>query len=58
MPRRIDMRGMTRKEWRHSRMYRHVQPPVHHRADMPPQVDEDELRREAEAARQLMEQMK
>lgn len=59
MPRKIDMRGMTRKEWRAMRFSRakpvHVEVPRH--ADMPPPVDEDQLKREAEAGRELMKEL-
>lgn len=57
MPRKIDMRGMTRNEWRASRIYKPIIPDVWHRADLPPPVDEDQLKREAEAGRELMKEL-
>lgn len=51
------MRGMTRNEWRASRIYKPIIPDVWHRADLPPPVDEDQLKREAEAGRELMKEL-
>lgn len=59
MPRRIDMKGMTRDEWRR----RYLQPlqPLFTNAtrcaDMPKPIDEDQLEREALAGRELMKEL-
>lgn len=53
------MRGMTEAEWRAMRLHRakpvHVEVP--RQADMPAPVDEDQLKREAEAGRELMKEL-
>lgn len=53
------MRGMTEAEWRAMRYFKakpvHVEVPRH--ADMPGPVDEDQLKREAEAGRELMKEL-
>lgn len=59
MPRRIDMRGMGEAQWRRMRRNRSkpVQVDVLRRADAPGPVDEDQLKREAEAGRELMKEL-
>jgi len=60
VPRRIDMQGMSRSEWRDMRFHR-LKPrtvEVPRRADLPGEVDFQQLKREAEEARELMKEMK
>ena len=53
------MQGMSRREWRDARFAKlkpvHVEVP--RQAEMPGPVDEDQLKREAEAGRELMKEL-
>ena len=59
MPRRIDMQGMSRKQWRERRflMLRVYEPEVLRAAEIPKPVDLEQLKREAMAGRELMKEI-